>query len=63
MKSKSMHQQISIKAPMKYTSIPRLELAAAVLSTKVSGLIKEELGLTNIRVYYWTDSQVIIGKF
>ena len=48
---------------MKYTSIPRLELAAAVLSTKVSDLIKEELGLTNIRVYYWTDSQVIIGKF
>ena len=63
MKYKSMRQQISIKAPMKYTSIPRLELAAAVLSTKVSGLIKEELGLTNIRVYYWTDSQVIIGKF
>ena len=57
-----MHHQM---APMKYTSIPRLELAAAVLSTKVSGLIKEELGLglTDIRAYYWTDSQVVIVKF
>ena len=27
--------------PMKYPSIPRLELAAAVLSTKVSGLVKK----------------------
>ena len=27
-------------APMKYTSIPRLEFAAAVLSTKMSGLVK-----------------------
>ena len=27
-------------APMKYTSIPRLELAAAVLSTKMSELVK-----------------------
>ena len=29
---------------MKYTSIPMLELAAAVLSTTMSGLVKKDLG-------------------
>ena len=38
-------------APMKYTSIPRFELAAAVLSTKM--LLNAE--------YYCTNSQVVIG--
>ena len=50
-------------APMKYTSIPRLELAAAaaVLSTKMSGLVKKELGFDDIAEYYWTNSQAVIG--
>ena len=39
--------------PMKYTSIPRLELAVAVLSTKMSGLVKKELGFDDIAEYYW----------
>ena len=47
---------------MKYTSIPRLELVAAVLSTKMSGLLKKELGFDDIAEYYWTDSQVVIGN-
>ena len=46
---------------MKYTSIPSLELAAAVLSTKMSGLVKKELGFDDMAEYYWTDSQVVIG--
>ena len=46
---------------MKYTSIPRLELAAAVLSTKMSRLVKKELGFDDTSEYYWTDSQVVIG--
>ena len=53
---------------MKYTSIPRLELAAAaaaaaaaVLSTKMSGLVKKELGFDDIAEYYWTNSQAVIG--
>ena len=46
---------------MKYTSIPRLELAAAVLSTKMCGLLKKELGFDDIAEYYWTDSKVVIG--
>ena len=47
--------------PMKYTSIPRLELAAAVLSSKMSGLVKKELGFDDIAEYYWIDTQVVIG--
>ena len=46
---------------MKYTSIPRLELAVAVLSTKMSGLVKKELGFDDIAEYYWIDSQIVIG--
>ena len=46
---------------MKYTSIPRLELAAAILSTNISGLVKRELGFDDTSEYYWTDSQVVIG--
>ena len=46
---------------MKYTSIPRLDLAAAVLSTKMSGLVKKELGSDDIAECCWTNSQVVIG--
>ena len=48
-------------APIKYTSIPRLELAAAVLSTKTSVIIKKELQYEDLVEYYWTDSQVVLG--
>ena len=46
---------------MKYTSFPRLELAGAVLSTKMLGLVKKELGFDDIADYYWKDSQVVFG--
>ena len=48
-------------APTKYTSIPRLEPAAAVLSIKVTGMIKKELAIEEVSEYFWTDSQVVIG--
>ena len=48
-------------APMKYTSILRLELAAAVLSVKMAGIIKKELAIDHVSEYFWTDSQVVIG--
>ena len=48
-------------APMKYTSIPRLELAAAVLSVRMAGIIKKELAIDFVSEYFWTDSKVVIG--
>ena len=48
------------RAPIKYTSIPRLELAAAVLSTKMSAIIRKKLQYEDLVEYYWTDSQVVL---
>ena len=47
--------------PIKYTSIPRLELAAPVLSTKMSAIIRKELQYEDLVEYYWIDSQVVLG--
>ena len=50
--------------PVKYVSIPRLELTAATLSIKMLQIIKRELELhdvTSIRKHFWTDSQVVLG--
>ena len=43
-------------APVKETSIPRLELTAAVISVKLSHAIHDELDLAVNKSVYWTDS-------
>ncbi|XP_076857249.1 uncharacterized protein LOC143511529 [Brachyhypopomus gauderio] len=48
-------------APTKLTTIPRLELTAAVVSVKVSNMLKEELGYANVQEFFWTDSKVVLG--
>lgn len=48
-------------APSKVTSIPRLELTAAVVSTKVSAMLKSELDMKIDQEFFWTDSQVVLG--
>ncbi|XP_070407941.1 uncharacterized protein [Nothobranchius furzeri] len=48
-------------APTKVTTIPRLELTAAVISVKTSNVLKKELGCADIEEYFWTDSKVILG--
>ena len=48
-------------APTKVTTIPRLELTAAVISVKTSNVLKEELGYADAKEYFWTDSKVVIG--
>ena len=48
-------------SPIKYVSIPRLELTAATLSIKMSKLIRKELDIKNYEETYWTDSKVILG--
>ena len=48
-------------APVKYVSIPRLELTAATLSVKVSKMLREELDIQISSEVFWTDSQVVLG--
>ncbi|KAL7870544.1 hypothetical protein SRHO_G00080410 [Serrasalmus rhombeus] len=47
--------------PMRVTTIPRLELTAAVVSVSVSSLLREELGYSEVEDYFWTDSKVVLG--
>ena len=48
-------------APSKITTIPRLELTAAVVSAKVGVMLQEELNYSNLKQYFWTDSKVVLG--
>ncbi|XP_057700916.1 uncharacterized protein LOC130921262 [Corythoichthys intestinalis] len=48
-------------APTKITSIPRLELSAAVTAARLSNLLKSELNMDIDEEYFWTDSQVTLA--
>ena len=48
-------------SPLKYVSIPRLELVAATLSVKVGLLLRQELEMKIDKEYFWTNSKVILG--
>lgn len=48
-------------SPTKLTTIPRLELTAAVVSVKTSNLLKEEFGSTDTEEFFWTNSRVVLG--
>ncbi|KAI3374356.1 hypothetical protein L3Q82_005959 [Scortum barcoo] len=48
-------------SPTKVTTIPRLELSAAVVSVKMSSMLKEELGFSDAEEFFWTDSKVVLG--
>lgn len=48
-------------APTKIVTIPRLELMAAVVSSAISCMLKEELELKIDQEYFWTDSQVVLA--
>jgi hypothetical protein len=47
-------------APLKTTTIPRLELSAAVLSVQVSQQLQKELDY-DVNTVYWTDNQSVLG--
>jgi len=49
-----------INAAVKFTSIPRLELQAAVLSTRINRTLREELDLNIQSTTYWTDSEIVL---
>ena len=48
-------------APLKMVTIPRLELTAAVVSVKVSDMLRQELQYERAEDIFWTDSKVVLG--
>ena len=54
----------SCVTPLKFVSIPWLELTAAVLSVKISKLLNQELQIneaSDIKETFWTDSKVVLN--
>ena len=52
------------KAPLvrrKALTIPRLELSAAVVSVRMSRLLREELEFDDIVEWCWRDSAIVVG--
>ena len=48
--------------PIKFVSIPRLELAVATLPMKVSVMLRKELTIhSKFKEYFWTDTQVVLS--
>lgn len=47
-------------APVKFVSILRLELQAAVLGTRMCKTLREELELNIDRAFLWTDSEIVL---
>jgi len=47
-------------APLKQTTIPRLELTAAVLAVRVDDMLRKELQLKLEKSVFWTDSITVL---
>ncbi len=47
--------------PLKEITIPRLELAAATLGSKIHAMLKEELMIVNLKSMFWVDSKIVLG--
>ncbi len=47
-------------APLKIQTIPRLELTAALITTKVSCFLKQQLK-HNFTEHFWTDSKIVLS--
>ena len=48
-------------SPLRQNSIPRLELAAAAASAKMSEFLKNELTYSDRSEYFWSDSKIVLG--
>lgn len=48
-------------APLKHMTVPRLELQAAVLASRLATSILTDLSLKIHQVYFWTDSLVVLS--
>ena len=47
--------------PLTHKTIPRLELAAATTSARMSEFVRNELEYPEIQEFFWTDSRVVLG--
>ena len=47
--------------PLKHKTIPRLELAAATTSARMSEFVRNELEYPEMKEFFWTDSRVVLG--
>ena len=47
--------------PLKPVTVPRLELTATVVSTKISAFLQKELKYGCVPEYFWTGSKVVLG--
>ena len=48
-------------SPLKQKSIPRLELAAATVSAKMSEFLRNELTYSDRSEHFWSDSKIVLG--
>lgn len=48
-------------APLRGTTIPRMELLAAVIGARLANSVIEALGWRNVRMYYWSDSTTVLA--
>ena len=46
--------------PLKYISIPRLELVTATLSWKIYVMLRKEIQFSDLKVMYWTDRETVL---
>ena len=47
-------------APVKPTTIPRLELCAAVLAANADSTLRKELAINISNSYFWSDSEIVL---
>ena len=48
-------------APIKSITIPRMELSAAVVATRLDSMIRQEIDLKINQSQFWTDSTCVLG--
>jgi hypothetical protein len=48
-------------APLKETTIPRLELSAAVVATRLDKMVRHESDIRIDASQFWTDSTCVLG--
>ena len=48
-------------APLKYITIPRMEVVAVTLSVKISVMLRKEFQIPITGEIFWTDSEAVLG--